>query len=181
MTESAMTTRTCHVFIKATPGAIWDAITATRWNQQAGYQSAADYDPSVSGQAFPPGGSDVVIVGDLLEAEPPRKLVQTWRTMPLRRCAPAKVTRLTWEIEATLAGVTVLTLTRERDGVPQVAGRVPDTSAGWCRLLTDVKTTLETAERQAAVQGLGSPASDQHGLPPPDLHADGVRRPRRSD
>src|SRR5271155_1551110 len=114
--ESGATTRTCHVFIKATPDAVWHAITATQWNQQTGYQSAADHDPPASGQARPPDGHDVVIVGDVLAAEPPRKLVQTWRTLPLRLGAPARLTRLTWEIEENLAGVTVLTLTRQRDG-----------------------------------------------------------------
>jgi uncharacterized protein YndB with AHSA1/START domain len=143
-TESEATTRTCRVFIKATPDAVWDAITATKWNQKTGYQSAADNDPPISGQARPPDGSDVVIVGDVLEVEPPHKLVQTWRTLPLRRCAPERLTRLTWEIEENLAGVTVLTLTRERDDALRAADQIPDAGTGWRQLLSDVKAALET-------------------------------------
>jgi uncharacterized protein YndB with AHSA1/START domain len=143
-TESGATTRTCHVFIKATPDAVWHAITATKWNQESGYQSAADHDPPASGQACPPDGSNVVIIGDVLEMEPPRKLVQTWRTLPLRHCAPDRLTRLTWEIEESLTGGTVLTLTRERDGAQRAAGQMPDTGSGWCQLLSEVKAALET-------------------------------------
>jgi uncharacterized protein YndB with AHSA1/START domain len=143
-TESGATTRTCHVFIKATPDAVWHAITATQWNRKTGYQSAADHHLPASGQPCPPGRNDVVIVGDVLEAEPPRKLVQTWRTLPLRCGAPASLTRLTWEIEESLAGVTVLTLTRARDGALGAGSQVPDTGTGWCRVLSDVKKTLET-------------------------------------
>ena len=158
--ESAATTRTCHVFIKATPDAVWQAITATPWNQRTGYQSASDHDPPASGQARPPESNDAVIVGDVLAAEPPRKLVQTWRTLPLRRCAPARLTRLTWEIEESPAGVTVLSLTRERDGARPAAGQVTDSGAGWSQLLSDVKTTLESTDCLHAI--CMSEASDVH-------------------
>ncbi len=164
--ESGATTRTCHVFIKATPDAVWHAITATRWNQKTGYQSAADHDSPASGLACPPDGNDVVIVGDVVAAEPPRRLVQTWRTLPLRRGGPATLTRLTWKIEESPAGVTVLTLTRQRDGALRAGSQVPDTGAGWCRLLSDVKTTLET----------GVPLA---GLRPDPLHVGDVSRPGR--
>ncbi len=38
------TTQVFHVYIKATPEAIWEAITSEAWNGRYGYHAAARYD-----------------------------------------------------------------------------------------------------------------------------------------
>ena len=86
-TETTVTTQVYRVYIKATPQAIWDAITKPEWTQRYGYQAIAEYDLQPGGryrglapehmQAM--GMPEVVVDGEVLEAEPPRKLVQTWR------------------------------------------------------------------------------------------------------
>ena len=81
------TTQVYEVYIRASPQAIWDAITSPEWTMKYGYQGAVEYE-------LRPGGAyrahataadasfglpDVVVDGVVEEADPPRKLVHTYR------------------------------------------------------------------------------------------------------
>jgi uncharacterized protein YndB with AHSA1/START domain len=100
------------------------------------------------------GGPDVVVDGEVIESDPPRKLVQTWRPLwdPAMVAEGAK--RLTWEIEAGEGGVTTLTVTHELAGAPktaeQVSGKIKEAGGGWAYILSDLKTLLETGKPLAA-------------------------------
>ena len=76
------------------------------------------------------GMPDVVVDGEVVEADPPRKLVQTWRMLLDPEIAAEGFTRLTWEIEEDDGGVTRLTVTTSsrarRSTAAQVAGERPD-------------------------------------------------------
>ena len=96
MTETK-TTQVYRVFIKATPQAIWDAITKPEWTQRYGYRAIAEYDLRPGGayrgvrhapemQAM--GMPEVVVDGEVIEADPPRKLVHTWRFLWTTRSRP---------------------------------------------------------------------------------------------
>src|SRR4029453_7459331 len=86
-TEAAVTTQVFQVFIKATPQAIWDAITSPEWTQKYGYKAPSEYELRPGGkyrglateQMKAEGASDVLVDGEVIEADPPHKLVQTWR------------------------------------------------------------------------------------------------------
>ena len=41
-TDTAVTTQVYRVYIKATPEAIWDAITKPEWNERYGYPGRSD-------------------------------------------------------------------------------------------------------------------------------------------
>lgn len=139
------------VFIKATPQAIWDAITQPEWTQKYGYQGMAEYDlrpggayRAVTSAEQQQGGMPVVAVeGEVLEVDPPRKLVTTWRATWL-----AEQTRVTYEIAEDAKGVSSLTITHELDGAPQTAeqaaGRAEGAGGGWAMVLSDMKSVLET-------------------------------------
>ena len=81
------TTQVYEVYIKASPQAIWDAITSPEWTVKYGYQGAVEYELRPGGayrahstpqmQSF--GLPDVVVDGAVEEADPPRKLVHTYR------------------------------------------------------------------------------------------------------
>ena len=102
--------------------------------QQYGYAGRAEYDlrPGGAYQAFASeamkahGAPDVIIVGEVIEADPPRKLVQTWHPIWDPRDGGGGLTRLTWEIEARPGGVTRLTVTHELAGAPMTGG-----DGGW--------------------------------------------------
>lgn len=148
-------TQVHRVFIKAGPEQVWDAITDPKWNARYGYQCQSDYDlrPGGAYRALASdamksmGSGDVIIDGEVLESDPPHKLVQTWRALFTPETTAEGFTRLTWEIVEQY-GLTRLTLTHELVDAPlaaeQVAGNLADAGGGWPFVLSDLKTMLET-------------------------------------
>lgn len=155
MTDTSKTGGTVQVYrvyIKATPEAIWDAITKPEWTEKYGYGGRVEFDLRPGGAfrsiASPEmqqaGMPEVVVDGEVIEADPPRKLVQTWRAGWEQEAA----TRLTYEIKPGQGDVSILTVTHELDGAPNtaamVAGTVEGAGGGWTEVLSDLKTLLET-------------------------------------
>lgn len=155
------------IFIRATSLEIWDALTRPGWTQQYGYRAPAQYDlrPGGAYRAFASvtmkmrGIDGVIFDGEVLEADPPRRLVQTWRVLFDARTRDEADTQLTWEIEEGNCGVSTLTLTHDLAGAPHTAalaeGRhgtvLPGTpGGGWAWILSDLKTLLETGRPLAA-------------------------------
>ena len=147
------------VYIKATPQAIWDAITKPEWTERYGYGGRAEYQLR-PGAAFrwhtteamrSIGAPDVGIDGEVIEVDPPRRLVQTWRMAMDPQTAAEGFTRLTYEIEAGKGGVTKLTVTHDLEGAPKLAALVSGemgeaAGGGWSWVLSDLKTLLETGK-----------------------------------
>ena len=94
---------------------------------------------------------DVIVDGEVIEADPPHRLVQTWR-MLMEPGEAEGFTRLTYEIVEIRPGVSKLTLTHELEGAPRLAtfvgGEMESIGAGggWAEALSDLKTLLETGE-----------------------------------
>ena len=165
-TEPGTTTQVYRVYIKATPEAIWEAITKPEWTEKFLYGGRVDYDlrPGGAYRAYPGEGMraagaemgypipDVVADGQVLETDPPRRLVQTWRMLMDQTMADEGFTRLTWEIHETQSGVSRLTVTHDVTGAPQTAallsGALEDQGAGggWASVLSELKTLLETGK-----------------------------------
>ncbi|MEP6973611.1 MAG: SRPBCC family protein [Actinomycetota bacterium] len=164
-TEARTTTQVYRVYIKASPQAIWDAITTPEWSERYGYGGRVEYDlrPGGTYRAFASddmkkaraemGGAptpDVIVDGEVVESDPPRRLVQTWRMLMDPETEAEGFTRLTYEIAETNHGVSKLTLTHELEGAPRlalfVAGGMESAGAGggWAEVLSDLKTLLET-------------------------------------
>jgi uncharacterized protein YndB with AHSA1/START domain len=167
MTTSSTQSRVVQVhraYIRASAQAIWDAITQPEWTTRYGYTGLVDYDLRPGGayrvrptEAFRAGAEargnqlpEVIISGEVLEADPPRKLVTTFRMLMDEQTAAEPATRVTHEIADKGAGVCSLTLTHELDGAPVLAaivgGQWEDQGAGgghtW--VLNDLKSLLET-------------------------------------
>ena len=153
------TVQVYRVWIKATPQAIWDAITKPEWTDRYGYTGLADYDlrPGgafrvVAGDAMEKAGfTGTMVDGEVIEADPPRKLVQTWRLLMDPELEAEGFTRVTYEI-AEISGRSRLTVTHELEGAPMLAellaGKWEDRGAGggWPFVLSSLKTLLETGE-----------------------------------
>ena len=85
-------TRVFRVYIKASPQAVWDAITSPEWTEKYGYKGRAEYDlrPGGAYRAFATkemlafGAPEVLIDGEVIEADPPRVLKAD--PPPLPRC-----------------------------------------------------------------------------------------------
>jgi uncharacterized protein YndB with AHSA1/START domain len=160
ITETNVTTQVYRVYIKASPEAIWDAITKPEWTERYGYGGIAEFDLRPGG-AFrhltdegmrAMGAGDVAVDGEVIESDPPRKLVQTWRMVMAPEMAAEGFSRLTYEIGEAKDGVTKLTVIHDLEGTPKLAllvsGAMEDTGAGggWSWVLSGLKTVLETGE-----------------------------------
>ena len=157
MTETK-TEQVYRVYIRATPEAIWTAITDPEWTDRYGYGGRAEYDLRPGGtyrglasEAMREHGApEVAVDGEVIESDPPRKLVQSWRMLMDPGLAAEGFTRLTYEIEPAEGGVTKLTVTHDLTGAPGLAtlvgGGLESTGAGggWAWVLSGLKTVLET-------------------------------------
>ena len=155
----ATTTQVYRVYIKATPQAIWDVITKPEWTERYGYAARVEYDlrPGGAYRAYPgeemkkfEGVPDVIVDGEVIESDPPRRLVQTWRMLMDPQSEAEGFTRLTYEIVETGPGVSKLTVIHELEGAPRLAlfvgGEMESMGAGggWSEVFSDLKTLLET-------------------------------------
>ncbi len=150
-------TQVYEIYIKAVPQTIWDAITSPEWTVKYGYAAPVAYDlrPGGAFRALANAGMrsaglpEVVIDGEVVESEPPRRLVQTYRFLFTEGMKAEGFTRITWEIEQTTKGFTRLTVTHELTGAPTMAAAVSGKfsergGGGWSWILSDLKTLLET-------------------------------------
>jgi uncharacterized protein YndB with AHSA1/START domain len=163
-TTVSATTQVYRVYIKATPQAVWDAITKPEWTEKYGYGGRSVYDLHPGGTyrgytsdemkkaGAARGGQvpDVAIEGEVIEVDAPWKLVLTWHMAMDAVTAADSVTRLTYEIEQAQGGVTKLTLIHDLEGAPQAAQILSGTwekqgaGGGWSWVLSDLKSLLET-------------------------------------
>ena len=156
------TTQVNSVYIRATPQAIWDAITTPEWTNRYGYGGYIEFDDLAPGSQFrvhaseeflEAGAPDIVVDGEVIEADPPNRLVQSWRMLMDEGLKNEGFTRLTYEIEPRDDGSTKLTIVHELEGAPGlltlVSGKLEHTGAGggWPWVLSDLKSLLETGTR----------------------------------
>ena len=140
-TPSATTTQVYQVFIKATPDAVWEAITKPEFTERYFYGTRMDVTAERRrvwmGEDY---GDDEVI-----EFDPPHRLVHSWRSKWNAEMAAEEESRVTWEIEPQDDGTCLLTLVHDRlEGAPKTAAGVA--GPGWMRVLSGLKTLLETGE-----------------------------------
>jgi uncharacterized protein YndB with AHSA1/START domain len=160
MAETDVTTQVYRVYIRATPEAIWDAITQPEWSQRYGYGGSVEYDLRPGGayralaseEMRAHGSPEVAVDGEVIEADPPRRLVQTWRMLMDPGMVAEGFTRLTYEIEPRDDDVTRLTLIHELEGAPRLAlllsggMEAEGAGGGWNWVLSSLKTLLETGD-----------------------------------
>ena len=160
-TETATTTQVYRVWIKASPEAIWDAITKPEWTDRYGYGGIPEFDlrpgaryvvhPGAGMREFP-NIPDDIIDGEILEADPPRRLSMTWRMLMDPAMEAEGFTKLTYEIEETETAGTKLTVIHELEGAPTLAAMVAGEAeaegagGGWAWALSDLKSLLETGK-----------------------------------
>jgi uncharacterized protein YndB with AHSA1/START domain len=161
MTEQAATTQVFRIVIKASAQTIWDAITSPEWSERYGYGGRVEYELTAGGQYCHKASAEMkaaglpekMIVGEVIESDPPRKLVQTWHPLFNAATAAEAHTRLTYEIRESPVGVSTVTITHDVKGAPIVAGMVSgggdpaQGGGGWPWVLSDLKSLLETGAR----------------------------------
>jgi len=141
-TMTAQATQVYQLFIKATPEAIWDAITKPEFTSKYFYGVTIDVTPEER-RSFQ--GSELQNTSNVLEFEPPRRLVHSWISYYDPEMAAEEASRVSWEIEPQDGGYSLLTVTHDQlESSPKTAESV--SGAGWMMVLSGLKTLLETGE-----------------------------------
>jgi uncharacterized protein YndB with AHSA1/START domain len=139
---TAQTTQVYQLFIRATPEAIWKAITDPAFTQQYFYGMRIEVTPERR-RTYAPNDSDAFGDDPILEYDPPHKLVHGWRAKWNPELAAEEQSRVTWEIEPNDDGTCLLTLVHDRlEGAPKTAASV--SGEGWMRVISGLKTLVET-------------------------------------
>jgi uncharacterized protein YndB with AHSA1/START domain len=132
------------LFIKATPEQVWQGITDPDFTEQYFHRTRFEstLEPG-SGHRYVWNGDDQV-VGDVVEVDPPKRLVATWRALYRAGMADEPPSRVEWTLTPAGAGMTRL------DVVHGDLARSPLTwesvRYGWVWILDSLKTLLETGE-----------------------------------
>lgn len=149
------TTQIYSIYIKAPAQQVWEAITESRYTTQWGYGGETEIDQRAGGgyrNLTTPamkemGMGEVAIEGEVVEIDPPKRLVLAWKPAWHPESEP---TRLTWELTEYPSGLTFVKLTHDLSAAPVYAGEVAGGAdpgqggGGWPWCLAGLKTLLET-------------------------------------
>jgi uncharacterized protein YndB with AHSA1/START domain len=140
-TMTAQTTQVYSVFILATPEQIWEAITKPEFTERYFHGVRIELRDGRRFSAM----RDLEWDEEVLEADPPRRLVHQWISAYDPDMAAEEPSRVTWEIEPQEDGTTLLTVVHDQlEGAPKTAASV--SGAGWMYVLSGLKTLLETGK-----------------------------------
>jgi uncharacterized protein YndB with AHSA1/START domain len=131
-------------YIRTTPEKLWEALTKSEFTQRywLGTKFETTWKRGASWQAVKPEGAPIVS-GEILETEPPRKLVMTWRNEKTPELRAEGYSRVTYELEQEGDSVK-LTILHEFD---KAGSKVQQSvSNGWPLVLASLKSMLETGE-----------------------------------
>lgn len=139
--EDGMAKHVQMIFIRATADTVWRALTDPVETQRYYFGSAIEADWRAGGDyRYTNPEGDSFITGEILEIDPPHRLVMTF-TPHWEGSEAAANTRVTWLLEE-IDGLCKLTLTHEGlDLESELAG---DLAQGWARIISGMKTVIET-------------------------------------
>lgn len=141
VTEDTAPAAVSTIYIRATPEAIWHALTDP--GLTARYHGAAfetDWATGSPYRTYRDGRLDVE--GTIVEVDPPRRLVQTFRALWSEETAAEPPSRVTWEIEETKPGICRVTLVHDRLVAGSATARI--VTRGGPMIVSGLKTLLET-------------------------------------
>jgi DNA-binding transcriptional ArsR family regulator len=132
------------IFIKTTPERLWEAIVDPEIRAKYNFGAAvhSDWTPGARLELAAPNAAGPLGEGEVLESDPPRRLVHTLTALWSDEVKSAGTSRVTWEI-VPVGDSCQLTLTHDQlpgDASNQIYG-------GWPMILSGLKTWLETGEQ----------------------------------
>jgi uncharacterized protein YndB with AHSA1/START domain len=141
--EDSTMEKVYEIYIKTTPQRLWQAITDPELRAKYNFGAAVISDWKVGSKLRVGAGDGSVVLGEgeILECDPPRRLVQTMLALWSDEVKAEGPSRITWEIEP-VGDSCRLSVTHDqlREGAnPQLYG-------GWPMILSGLKTLLETGE-----------------------------------
>jgi uncharacterized protein YndB with AHSA1/START domain len=140
--DGAAALKVFEIYIKTTPERLWEAITdpEMRATYSFGVRTESDWTKGSEYSSGVPGVVEIA-VGENLEVDPPRRLVQSFTALWSDEVKAAGASRVTWEIEQVEDSCR---LRVTHDQLPADAN--PELFGGWPMILSGLKTLLETGE-----------------------------------
>jgi uncharacterized protein YndB with AHSA1/START domain len=130
------------IYIRTTPEKLWLALTEAEYQKQYwfGVHCESQWTPGSSWKMLSTDGQ-VLDDGEILEAEPPRRLVIRWQHQSKPELKAEGESRCTMELEPSGNAVKLsVTHTIERDPSKFIVA----VSGGWPKIISNLKSLLET-------------------------------------
>jgi uncharacterized protein YndB with AHSA1/START domain len=137
-------------YIRTTPEKLWRALIDPEFTRQfwAETWQECEWKPGASWRLMIPGGR-VGDSGEVVEIEPGRRLVLTWRNEFLAQLRDEPLSRLTYEIEPQGEAVKLAVIHESEQPGSKLIEMV---SNGWPMILASLKSLLETGESLEATR-----------------------------
>jgi len=131
-------------FIRTTPEKLWEALTTPAFHRQYwfGMHLESDFKPGSPWRMVFEDGS-TADAGEVVEADPPRRLALSWRNEFRPELTAEGFSRASFDIEPT-EGSVKLTVIHEIDRTGSKL--IEAVSGGWPRILSSLKSLLETGQ-----------------------------------
>src|SRR5690349_5901054 len=131
-------------FIKASPDRVWQALTESSFTTRYYHRSTVDSDWQAGSAYRYSIDGEAAIEGEILDSDPPHRLVMTFSALWTPDVAADPPTRLTWELEESGPGVTRLTVVH--GGFESETATYREVTGGWSWIVSGLKSLLETGE-----------------------------------
>src|SRR5271165_2200467 len=132
------------VYIRTTQQKLWDALRKPEFTRQywQGTWQDCDWKVGSSWKLMIPDGR-VGDAGQVLEFDPPRKFVVSWRNEFIPELREEEFSRVTFDLE-TVGDLVKLTVIHEIDKPQSIL--IDKVANGWPMVLSSLKTMLETGQ-----------------------------------
>lgn len=129
-------------YIAASPETVWKALLDGEFTRQYwGHDNVSDWTPGSSWEHRRVDAAHaVVVLGEVLEARPPHRLVITWAD-PADRARTDARSRVTFDIEPLADMVRLMVTHDELEAGSDMERKITE---GWPRVLSSLKSLLET-------------------------------------
>src|SRR5688572_26326185 len=131
-------------YIRTTPEKLWQALIDPEFTRQYWVETWQDceWKKGATWKLILPGGR-VGDAGEVLEIDPPRRLVLSWRCEFMPELRAEGYSRMTYELEP-MGDSVKLTVIHEMDR--DDSKFIESVSSGWPSMLASLKSLLETGE-----------------------------------
>ena len=144
MTDAGTSSFVYVTYIRTTPERLWEALTSAEWMRRYwfGMHAECTFEAGAPWKLVFADGR-VADTGEVLESDPPRRLVLKWRNEFREELKAEGYSRCVMEL-APEAGAVRLTISHSvaRPGVRFIEA----VSGGWPKVLSNLKSLLETGE-----------------------------------
>jgi uncharacterized protein YndB with AHSA1/START domain len=129
-------------YIRTTPEKLWAALTDPEFMKQYWFGNHCESQWTAGASWKIVSGDDQVLdIGEIVEADPPRRLVILWRNVGKPELNAEGDSQCTMELETSGTAVKLsVTHTIERDPSKLIAA----VSGGWPKVISNLKSLLET-------------------------------------